>query len=185
MKRLGSFIAGAVALAALAGVVRGAARAEGAPGSEFAPIYKVLESPRCQNCHPAGDAPHAGDAGMRHRMNVSRRSPDAGLQCTTCHRAKNASFNHGPPGVVGWRMPPAERPLSFEQRSPHELCVELKDPQKNGGKSLADLHEHFAKDPLVLWAWDPGPGRTAPPLSHADLLKQVDAWIAAGAPCPP
>lgn len=178
---LGSAVLG---LAALGLAVRGAARAEGTPGSEFMPIYQVLQSPRCVNCHPAGDAPHVGDEGRRHRMNVSRKSPEAGLPCTTCHRGKNATFVHGPPGVPGWSMPPADHPMPFEQRSAHDLCEQLKDPQKNGGKSLQALHGHFAKDAIVLWAWDPGPGRTTPPMPHAEMMRHVDAWIAQGAPCP-
>jgi hypothetical protein len=82
-------------------------------------------------------------------------------------------------------MPPADHPMPFEGKSAHDLCEQLKDPKQNGGKSLADLHEHFAKDPIVLWGWDPGPGRTAPPLSHAELLADVERWIAEGAACPP
>ena len=179
---------GLATLGALGGLVGGAgqaARADDGPASEFAPIYRVLESPRCQNCHPSGDAPHIGDHGERHRMNVSRRSPEAGLPCSTCHRSRNAAFDHGPPGVRGWAMPPAEHPMPFEQRSAHEVCEQLKDPRRNGGKSLADLHAHFARDPVVLWGWDPGPGRTLPPISHAELVQHVEQWIAKGAPCPP
>ena len=48
-------------------------------------------------------------------------------------------------------------------------------------RSSADL----ASDRFVLWGWSPGPGRTAPPMAHAKLLEHVDAWIAAGTPCPP
>ena len=185
-RHLAAVAVGAVAFGALSAFLRGAARAEDAPAGDFAPIYRVLESPRCQNCHPSADAPHVGDAGQRHRMNVSRRSPEAGLPCTTCHRTKNAAFVHGPPGVSPeWRMPPADQPMPFEGKSAHDLCEQLKDPKRNGGKSLADLHTHFEKDPLVLWGWDPGPGRTAPPLAHDALVKHVDAWIAKGAPCPP
>jgi hypothetical protein len=189
MTRLRRLIAGALGIAGVAGLaplVGGSpAQAEqGDTGSEFAPIYRVLESPRCVNCHPSGDAPHVGDEGRRHRMNVSRRSADAGLPCSTCHRARNAGFEHGPPGALNWQMPPADHPMPFEQRSAHEVCEQLKDPKRNGGKSLADLHAHFATDSIVLWGWDPGPGRTKPPIPHAELVQRVDAWIAAGAPCP-
>jgi hypothetical protein len=176
----------ALAIGALALFVGGVARAQnnGDPGGEFLPIYRVLESPRCMNCHPDGDRPHTGDERRLHRMNISRKSPDAGLPCSTCHRSHNAPFTHGPPGVPGWQMPPAEHPMPFEKRSAHDLCEQMKDPKQNGGKSLADLRAHFAKDPVVLWAWDPGPGRSAPPLAHADLVRQVDVWIQKGAPCP-
>jgi hypothetical protein len=118
-------------------------------------------------------------------MNVSRKSPDAGLPCATCHRATNAPFDHGPPGVPGWRMPPPAHPMPFEGQSAHALCERLKDPTENGGMDLAALHRHFASDPLVSWAFAPGPGRTLPPSSHAQLVDAVDRWIAKGGPCPP
>jgi len=40
-------------------------------------------------------------------------------------------------------------------------------------------------DPLVLWAWDPGAARTMPPLSHAQFLEALEAWVKADMPCPP
>jgi hypothetical protein len=171
----------AVAILAPA-VVAAAPPAAGLP--DFAAITTVLQSPRCKNCHPGDGVPRVGDAGRRHRMNVSRRSVAAGLPCTTCDRDHNAPFAHGPPGVPDWRMPPEEHPMVFDGTSPHDLCLALKDPAKNGGKSLPALREHFENDPLVLWAYAPGPGRTLPPIAHDDLVKRVDAWIAAGAPCP-
>jgi hypothetical protein len=168
------------AAAAVASAAFGAA-----PERPFATIYAVLESPRCKNCHPAGDAPLQGDAPpRRHAMNVTRTSAASGLACATCHGATNAPFRHGPPGRPGWRLPDAEMPLVFEGRSEHALCEQLKNPAENGGKSLAALEEHFDHDPFVRWGWAPGPGRTVPPVSHADLMTAVHAWIASGAACP-
>ena len=37
---------------------------------------------------------------------------------------------------------------------------------------------------LVLWAWAPGAHRTTPPLSHEEFVKALQAWLAAGMPCP-
>jgi hypothetical protein len=183
MKRIHGLAAGAIAIAGLAGLTGLASGADDTSG--FAPIYQVLMSPRCVNCHPVGDAPHIGDQGNLHRMNVSRRSPEAGMPCSTCHRSQNAPFAHGPPGVPGWQLPPADHPMPFEGKSAHDLCEQLKDTKKNGGKSLVQLHDHFAKDAIVLWGWSPGPGRTVPPIPHAELVKAVDKWIAGGAKCPP
>jgi len=152
---------------------------------DFVEVAKVLLSPRCKNCHPVGDRPLRGDHGDFHLMNVSRKSPAAGLLCTACHREHNTPIPHGPPGVHGWRMPSAEVPLVFEGKSPGELCRQLTDPTKNGGKTLAALEAHMGKDELVLWGWEPGPGRTLPPLSHADFMTRVHGWVAAGGPCPP
>lgn len=160
------------------------ASAPAASGDHFLAIASVLQSPRCRNCHPADGAPHIRDDFRKHGMNVSRKSPNAGLPCITCHRSTNAPMLHGPPGVTNWHMPPDETPMVFVGLSPHDLCVQLKDSDKNGGKSLAELREHFAKDPFVLWGWNPGEGRTKPPITHAELVSHVDAWIAQGAPCP-
>src|SRR5262249_24834560 len=143
-------------------------------------------SPRCRNCHPAGDRPLRGDGtGDFHAMNISRKSPAAGLLCTACHRERNGTRPHSPPGVHGWRMPSAEVPLVFEGTTAVDLCRQLVDPASNGGRTLAALETHMAEDELVLWAWQPGPGRTTPPLTHADFVTHVRGWIAAGAPCPP
>jgi hypothetical protein len=179
--------AAALALASAAGLV-----AAGEPskiGEEegarhFVEIAKVLQSPRCRNCHPAGDAPLHGDAGTPHSMHVSRRTNDAGVPCTTCHRGENQPFEHGPPGVPGWRMPVRDTPLVFEGLSVAELCGRVKDPKRNGGRNPEALVEHMEHDPFVLWAWSPGPGRTVPPMKHDELVTHVKRWVEAGAPCP-
>lgn len=44
--------------------------------------------------------------------------------------------------------------------------------------------EHMRTDPLVLWAWNPGNGRTLPPIPHERFVRDLDAWVAAGGPCP-
>jgi hypothetical protein len=75
--------------------------------------------------------------------------------------------------------------MVFEGRTPRELCRQLLDPAKTGGRGLAAIREHLASDALVRWAWSPGPGRAKPPISHAELTRSVKAWIDAGAPCPP
>jgi len=69
-------------------------------------------------------------------------------------------------------------------RSPAELCKQIQDPNQNGGLSLHALIEHMEKEPLVQWAWNPGAGRTLPPLSHDELVKQTKLWIDGGAACP-
>lgn len=150
----------------------------------FTEVAKVLQSPRCQNCHPSGDGPLHGDSGSPHSMNVSRVSTGAGLQCTTCHRSENQDQEHAPPGVPGWRMPTAETPMVFQGLGAAELCSRLKDTRHNGGRTPDMLQEHMEHDALVLWAWKPGPGRTTPPLTHEALMEHVKGWVVAGAPCP-
>jgi hypothetical protein len=75
-------------------------------------------------------------------------------------------------------------PLVFQGKSPAELARHLKDPKQNGGKTLEELIHHVAEDTLVLWGWDPGEGRTRPPLAHAEFVQKMQAWVEAGAPIP-
>jgi hypothetical protein len=65
------------------------------------------------------------------------------------------------------------------------LCEQLKDPKRNGGKSLAALVHHVSEDPLVLWGWAPGFGRQRVPVPHAAFVRAFKAWADAGAPCAP
>jgi mono/diheme cytochrome c family protein len=147
-------------------------------------VYRVLSSPRCANCHPAGDAPLQGDVPRPHAMAITRRSPAVGLSCGACHRDRNAELLGGPPGVPGWRMPPADVPMVFTGRSSRELCMQLHDPKATGGRSLQALVHHLESDELVHWAFAPGPGRTLPPISHRALVAAAERWVAGGAPCP-
>ena len=154
----------------------------------FVEIARVLQSPRCMNCHPAGDRPLHGDDSRDHAQNISRRSVAAGVACTTCHQARNAEtigVANGPPGAPGWNLPPAATPMVFQGKTAGELCRQLKDPAQNGGKNLAQLVEHVTSDPLVLWGWAPGKGRTLPPLPHDQFVAVFRDWVASGAACPP
>lgn len=61
---------------------------------------------------------------------------------------------------------------------------QLNDPKQNGGKTLAQLLHHVSEDKLVLWGWNPGNGRTKPPLTHADFARKFGEWIDKGAAVP-
>lgn len=43
---------------------------------------------------------------------------------------------------------------------------------------------HVAEDPLVLWAWDPGDGRTPPPVPHEEFARRFREWVEKGAAIP-
>ena len=153
-------------------------------------VRGVLQHARCQNCHPAGDQPLQGDEGRPHNQNIQRGPAGRGMvgaECTTCHGPANPPPSYGantPPGVSnGWHMPAPEMPLVFVGLSSGELCKNVKDPAKNGGKDMAALRTHL-DDPLVQWAWSPGQGRTPVPTPRAAFLAAWEAWAAAGAPCP-
>ncbi len=155
----------------------------------FGDVHAVLLSPRCSNCHPAGDAPLQTDAGIPHAMNITRDSEKNGVPCSTCHYEKNAEDAVGapagsPPGAPNWHLPPEDTPMVFVGRTPEQLCAQLKDPKQNGNKTLAQLLHHVGHDPLVLWGWNPGEGRTTPPLPHDAFVKSFQAWVDAGGPCP-
>jgi hypothetical protein len=153
----------------------------------FLEVARVLQSPRCQNCHPAGAAPLQGDRGRPHALLITRASVDAGLLCSACHRDRNSEalgIAGGPPGAPGWNLPARDMPLVFQGKAPTALCEQLKNPLQNGGRDLAELLEHVESDPLVLWGWQPGGKRTLPPLSHERFAAAFRTWIAAGAVCP-
>jgi hypothetical protein len=153
----------------------------------FLEVAAVLLSPRCRNCHPAGDRPLQTDAGRPHRLNISRRSTDAGLDCSTCHQERNSEalgIAGGPPGAPHWGLPPAGTPMVFEGRSPRALCAQLTSPAQTGGRDLGQLLRHVADDPLVRWAWQPGGTRTRPPSSHDAFVAAFRTWVASGGACP-
>jgi cytochrome c5 len=153
----------------------------------FQEVYRVLMHPRCMNCHPSGEAPLQGDDNRLHIQNV-KRGPDGkglyALKCANCHQDVNLAGDHMPPGNPNWHLPPAKMPMVFQGKTPGELARQLKDPKQNGGKTLEQIFQHIAEDKLVLWGWDPGNGRTKPPLSHAEFVRKFREWIDKGAAAP-
>ena len=153
----------------------------------FMQVYKVLMSPRCMNCHPSGDIPLQGDDSHIHTMEPKRGTDGKGLyamKCMNCHQSANVPGAHTPPGNPNWHMPPADMKMIFEGRTPRQLARQLVDPNQNGHKDTKALLEH-AHDGLVLAAWDPGEGRSLPPMSHEDFAKAWNRWINLGAFAPP
>lgn len=156
----------------------------------FTTVQQVLQHPRCRNCHVPGDAPLQFDAGIPHEMSIVR-GPDGhgtpGLACWACHGSANppASYGiHAPPGAPHWKLPPPETKMVFADLSPAQLCETIKNGATNGGRTLEESFEHVAKDPLVLWGWDPGGARAPVPWPHAEFVAAFRTWMDAGAPCP-
>jgi hypothetical protein len=181
-------LAGALALAAASPAPNGAADPDtDASRAAFLQVYRVLTSPRCQNCHPAGDAPLQGDDSHVHIQDVKRGKDGHGvygMRCDTCHQTTNLHGAHMPPGNPKWSLPPADQKMIFVGRTPAELCKQIKDPKQNGGRSLDQLFHHVADDDLVGWGWNPGDGRTLPPLTRPETVAQMKIWIDGGAACP-
>ncbi|WP_223809018.1 hypothetical protein [Rufibacter hautae] len=152
----------------------------------FSKVYKVLMSPRCMNCHPAGDVPLQGDDSHLHTMLPQRGVDGKGvysMKCGNCHQPENTPGLNTPPGNPEWHLPPARMKMIFQGRTPHQLAKQLVNRKQNGDKSLEKLLEH-ADDTLVLAGWHPGEGRTLPPMSHAEFKKAWTTWIVKGAYAP-
>src|SRR5207249_1290663 len=81
----------------------------------FVEAGKVLQHPRCLNCHPAGDRPSQG-TGYPHQPPVQRGADGLGvttMRCTTCHQAAN--FDPGRvPGSPKWHLAPAS--MAWQKR---------------------------------------------------------------------
>lgn len=183
---LGIFVSTSMTVAKANGA--GAANPDAsASQAAFQQVYKVLTSPRCQNCHPAGDAPLQGDDSHVHLQNVKRGKDGHGvtaMRCDTCHQTANLAGAHMPPGNPKWALPAPEHKMVFVGRPVGELCRQIKDPKQNGGRTLEQIFHHIADDDLVGWGWNPGEGRALPPLSRPDTVAQLRIWIDGGAACP-
>lgn len=152
----------------------------------FMEVYKVLMSPRCVNCHPAGDVPLQGDDSHLHIARPQRGPDGKGLnaaKCANCHLDANTPGIHTPPGAPNWHLPPADMKMVFQGKTAHELAKQLMDPAQNGNKTKEQLLAH-ANETLVLAAWNPGEGRSLPPLSQEDFAKAWKTWIKYGAFAP-
>jgi hypothetical protein len=136
----------------------------------FNEIAKVVTHPRCMNCHPAGNHPLQGNDQHEHMPPVPRGEAGLGVAgrrvLGLSHRAEFHAGRrrldlqeHSGPCALG---PRAAR-NGVGGKSVGAICQQLKDPARNGGRTLALLHEHFAKDDLVAWGWEPGEGREPAP----------------------
>ncbi len=109
----------------------------------FGRIAEVLRHPRCMNCHPVGDSPRQTDDRHLHRMLVARGPDDRGtpaMRCSTCHQTVNTADGRVP-GAPHWHLAP--RSMGWEGLSDGALCRALKDPKRNGGRSVPSLVRHM------------------------------------------
>jgi hypothetical protein len=150
----------------------------------FTELGKVLTNPRCVNCHPAGDRPRQGDSRRLHQPPVERGADGLGLEsmrCNMCHQSAN--FDPGRmPGHPEWHLAPRE--MAWEGKTLSEICLQIKDPARNGNRPLQELVHHIGSDTLVGWAWVPGFGRQPAPGTQKEAGALVEAWVKTGAVCP-
>lgn len=157
----------------------------------FEETGKVLQHPRCLNCHPADDRPLQGIDMHPHEPPVFRGPANFGLtgmECNTCHREENtavvaqAEGIESIPGNPAWHLAPIE--MAWVGKSLGEICEQIKDTDRNGGKTLDELVEHMAEDDLVGWGWEPGEGREPVPGTQERFGELYKAWAETGAHCP-
>jgi hypothetical protein len=169
-------------------------------------IHEVFSHPRCANCHvgddrvPMWSGRSYGPKPRPHGMNINggtSRSGDESIPCTSCHTKHNSSVPHGPPGAdpdeKGWRLAPVS--MQWFGKSSAEICEQVKDESRNGGRNIAKLVEHIKDEKLVQWGWKPGLGdlspedrapreREIPRYSREQVIEFLEKWGAAGTPCP-
>jgi hypothetical protein len=155
----------------------------------FTEAGKVIQHPRCLNCHPKDDSPTQGMDLHPHLPHVVRGSDNHGataLKCGTCHQAQNFEAS-GVPGHPLWHVAPIE--MAWQGQTLGQICEQIKDRQRNGGRSLKQIQQHMATDSLVGWAWNPGTDisrqpRVPAPGTQAQFGALIGEWISTGAACP-
>ena len=160
-------------------------------------IEAVVTHPRCANCHVGRDNipmwTLVGENKTRpHGMNIHADDSRIGagtLVCSTCHMTSTApnKVPHAPPHVwIPWKLAPVE--YVWFGKTGAEICVQMRDPKRNGRRDAAGLVEHLRDDAekkgFIPWGWNPGGGRSTPPGTFEDHVKDVETWNAADQPCP-
>ena len=148
----------------------------------FQEAGRVITSPRCLNCHPVDASPRQGDVMRMHEPPVLRGADGKGavaMHCATCHGPAN--FDRVP-GHPKWHLAPTS--MGWIGHSLGQICEHIKDPARNGGRSLRQVVEHMADDDLVGWAWRPGADRAPAAGTQKEFGEILKAWLDNGAHCP-
>ena len=168
-------------------VTQVAAKADGL--TDWAKINAVLSHPRCANCHTPDDRPHwfikKTTLSVVHGMNVQRGLDgmgNTGLRCSNCHTEKNGVLEGMTPGAPNWHLAPAS--MVWLGQTSAQICAQIKDPLRNGNRTLDAIAQHILHDPLVAWGWQPGEGREPAPGSAQETFDALQRWADEGAPCP-
>lgn len=155
----------------------------------FTEAARVITHARCTNCHPPDDRPRQGLDHREHLPVVSGGEKGhgiPGLPCNACHQAANTPIvgqtEKSIPGHPKWALAPIE--MAWLGKPVGYICEQLKDPKRNGNRTLAEIHHHMAEDTLVGWGWSPGPGIEPVPGTQRAFGELIKAWIDSGAHCP-
>ena len=160
-------------------------------------FFEVASHPRCSNCHVGADnrpmwsGPSYGKTRV-HGMNVSAGESRIGaeaLACSTCHTTLKApdpnanAIPHSAPKVaMDWALAPVE--AEWFGKSSSYICNQLKDPERNGDRTIREVAAHLDHDLILHWAWNPGGNREPAPHSLQAAMDALMKWAAAGTPCP-
>ncbi len=150
----------------------------------FREASKVMLHPRCTNCHPPDDTPRQLASQRPHDPPVARGNEGQGvpgMECASCHQDVNLELARVP-GAPNWHLAPIE--AAWLGRTPSQICEQLKDPTRNGGKTLQAIVDHAANDALVAWGWSPGHDREPAPGTQEIYGALMQAWLDTGAHCP-
>ena len=66
--------------------------------------------------------------------------------------------------------------MAWQGRSLGEICAQIKDPARNGGKDMAELVEHMAEDSLGRLGLAPGRGPDTG-AGHAAGVRRADQGL--------
>ena len=155
-------------------------------------VYDVTSHPRCSNCHvganniPMWSGPSYGNArphGMKINAGDSRIGAEY-LQCSACHAYREGvnDVPHAAPQVaMNWQLAPVG--AEWFGKTSDEICNQLRDPERNGGRDFNDIASHLEHDLILHWAWNPGEGREPVPYSLQEHVNDILAWGVAGYPC--
>jgi hypothetical protein len=122
-----------------------------------------------------------------HGMNINAGDSRIGaeyLQCSACHAYREGvnDVPHAAPQVaMNWQLAPVG--AEWFGKTSDEICNQLRDPERNGGRNFNDIANHLDHDLILHWAWNPGKGREPAPYSLQEHVNDILAWGVAGYPC--
>ena len=160
-------------------------------------FFEVASHPRCANCHVGADnrpmwsGPSYGRT-RPHGMNINAGASRIGVEaiaCATCHTTLKTddplanAEPHTPPRVAQtWALAPVE--AEWFGKTSSYICNQLRDPDRNGGRTIREVAVHLGHDKVLRWAWNPGGNREPAPHSLDAVTDALMKWAASGTPCP-
>ena len=113
--------------------------------------------------------------GMNIHAGLSRIGAEA-IPCSTCHMTSTLPNDPAPaPPRAGipWQLAPVE--FLWYGQSGAEICKQLRDPARNGGRDAVALLDHLRHDAslsgFIPRGWEPGEGRSTPPGTFEDHVQ--------------